>query len=221
MNDLANFLPKLYEEYSVLSIDNIEVFSYESLYFDTPNFDLYKFHHRGKLNRFKFRIRKYVESNLMFFEVKFKNNKGRTKKSRFVKVENEFNLTNQTNEFLQSHSSFENAKLEEKIWINYRRITLVNKNIAERVTLDLNLTFINGDKNITLNNIIVAEVKQEKSSSSSFVNLMHRHHIREGAISKYCLGICHIYKHLIFNNFKPFLLRIKKFKENKIIYATT
>ena len=82
----------------------------------------------------------------MFFEVKFKNNKGRTKKSRFVKVENEFNLTNQTNEFLQSHSSFENAKLEEKIWINYRRITLVNKNIAERVTLDLNLTFINGDK---------------------------------------------------------------------------
>lgn len=219
-NLLEQYLPQLTENYSILDIDGKEIFAYESLYYDTPNFDLYKFHHRGKLNRYKFRIRKYVESNLMFFEVKFKNNRGRTKKSRFVNTSNEFALNAETNDFLKQHSNFENSKLEEKIWVNYHRITLVNKFITERVTLDLNLTFINGEKKISLNNIVVAEVKQSKSSTSPFIALMHQHHIREGAISKYCLGICHLYEHVISNNFKPFLLRIKKFKENQFSYVT-
>jgi len=91
IHELPGFLEKLRPYYAVLDINEQEIFSYESLYFDTPNFDLYRFHHRGKLNRFKFRIRKYVESNLLFFEVKFKNNKGRTYKSRIIK-ENKISL---------------------------------------------------------------------------------------------------------------------------------
>lgn len=221
IQELPYFLEKLKAHYSVLEINQQEIFSYESLYFDTPNFDLYRFHHRGKLNRFKFRIRKYVESNLLFFEVKFKNNKGRTNKSRIVKENQLFDLESSTNDFLKLKSPFDNSKLEEKIWVNYSRITLVNKSINERVTLDLNLTFINPDKKITLENIIVAEVKQDKASQSPFCQLMHQHHIREGAISKYCLGICHLYEHMIQNNFKPFLIKLQKFKQQSLPYVAS
>ena len=39
---------------------------------------------------------------------------------------------------------------------------------------------------------------------------MKQHHIREGSISKYCLGIILLYPHLKKNRFKPFLLKLKK-----------
>jgi len=111
--------------------------------------------------------------------------------------------------------------LEEKIWVNYSRITLVNKSINERVTLDINLTFINPEKKITLENIVVAEVKQDKAFQSPFCDLMHKNHIREGAISKYCLGICHLYEHMIQNNFKPFLIKLQKFKQQSSPYVAS
>ena len=80
IEDLASLLDELKKDYAVLDVNDTKISQYETLYFDTPQFDLYHYHQRGKFNRFKFRIRKYVESNLLFFEVKFKNNKGRTKK---------------------------------------------------------------------------------------------------------------------------------------------
>ncbi|MBA3971684.1 MAG: VTC domain-containing protein, partial [Bacteroidetes bacterium] len=81
-DQLADFLEEMKGDYSVLDVIGKRISRYESLYFDTTGFDLYHSHHRGKPSRFKIRFRKYVESELHFFEVKFKNNKGRTIKDR-------------------------------------------------------------------------------------------------------------------------------------------
>ncbi|MES2587390.1 MAG: polyphosphate polymerase domain-containing protein [Bacteroidota bacterium] len=218
---LSELLSELKKDYAVLHVNDKMISQYESLYFDTPKFDLYHFHQRGKFNRFKFRIRKYVESNISFFEVKFKNNKGRTKKSRVLNDNFELKDNQVINDFLHQNSKYDIEQLEEKVWINYSRITLVNKEIAERVTIDVNLHFIFDNIDKTLKEFVVAEVKQNKSSHSPFVNLMHKHHIREGSISKYCLGIMNIYPDLRSNNFKPFQINLKKIIKNNDDLQTT
>ncbi|MBK7667230.1 MAG: VTC domain-containing protein [Sphingobacteriaceae bacterium] len=51
------------------------------------------------------------------------------------------------------------------IWINYKRITLVNNANAERVTIDTELEFINKDFKKKMDNLVIAEVKQEKEQA--------------------------------------------------------
>ncbi len=201
--ELPAFLACLNDQYSVLDVNGNRISRYESLYFDSPDFELYNLHHRGKTNRYKFRVRKYVESDLSFFEIKFKNNKGRTKKTR-IKADTI------DPHFLESSSNWKIADLEEKIWVNYSRITLVNLQLAERVTIDLNLEFIHEGKRVSLENYVIVEVKQGKNSQSPFTQLMHENHVREGSVSKYCLGIMHLYPNVRSNNFKHFKNKLKK-----------
>lgn len=208
--ELLSILSELIIDYKVLEINNSRISKYESLYFDTPNFDLYHKHQTGKLNRYKIRFRRYVESNLNFFEVKFKNNKGRTIKNR-VKQEEVFRtIRNQAKELLNDKTNLLSENLEPKIWVNYSRITLVNKNSPERVTIDLNLHFVKDEQIKYIQNLIIAEVKQDKTSSSPFMKLMKKHHIRQGSISKYCFGIITFFEKIKHNNFKPKLIPIKK-----------
>ncbi len=70
INQFCEILEEIKENYLVLEIDGKRMFDYESIYFDTDNYDLYKFHHNGKLNRLKVRYRKYLDSGLCYFEVK-------------------------------------------------------------------------------------------------------------------------------------------------------
>src|SRR5439155_26804059 len=91
--------------------------------------------------------------------------------------------------FLNKMQPIRPEKLNPVIWINYNRHTLVNRNGAERLTLDLNLQFIRGEQELQLNGLVIAEVKQDGKKASPFLALMKKKHIREGSISKYCMGI--------------------------------
>ncbi len=54
--------------------------------FDTPEFELFRWHHAGGRNRYKVRARQYVESRYTFLEVKHKTNKQHTVKSRLSRA---------------------------------------------------------------------------------------------------------------------------------------
>ena len=69
-SELPFFLEQLKTDYRVLDVEGFRMSRYESLYFDTENFDLFHHHQRGKANRHKIRYRRYVESDLNFFEIK-------------------------------------------------------------------------------------------------------------------------------------------------------
>jgi hypothetical protein len=207
---LPEFINALTPHYRILSVNGNRISKYESLYFDTPNFELFQKHHQGKLNRFKIRFRKYVESDLNFFEVKFKNNKGRTIKDRVKQKYIGDTINDKAELLLNEKTPILKNNLEPKIWVNYSRITLVNKHSPERVTLDLGLHFKNQEQIKHIENIVIAEVKQDKSLASPFIRLMRQYHIREGSISKYCFGIISIFDKIKHNNFKPKLLQLKK-----------
>jgi hypothetical protein len=209
-DDLPAFLEEIKEDYRVLDVNGHRISRYESLYFDTKDFDLYLCHHRGKPGRYKVRCRKYVESELHFFEVKYKNNKGRTIKDRVKQKSIDGLIVDSAEELLKEKTPLMANNLEAKLWVNYSRITLVNRNSPERVTIDLDLTFKNNDTNKTIHNLVIAEVKQDKALVSSFIRLMKRYHVREGSMSKYCYGVVSLFEKVKYNNFKPKLILLKK-----------
>lgn len=209
-SELAEVLLSAKSDYRILNIEGHRISKYKTLYYDTNDFDLYNKHHSGKLNRYKIRHRTYVESELGFLEVKFKNNKGRTIKTRIK--ENEVPLLTDTHAhaFLNKMLPFNPLTLVPKIWIHYNRITLVNKISAERLTIDLNLEFEKDGNSQILHQLVIAEVKQDSKTPSPFVSIMKRKHIREGSISKYCMAIANSYSEVKKNNFKYKLLNINK-----------
>lgn len=206
---LADILNEIKEDYKVLVIEGKKLSRYETLYYDTDQLFLYYRHHSGELNRYKIRHRTYVESNVGFLEVKFKNNKGRTIKERIKKRDVPYQWENESSNFLQSKLPFDPKSLIPVLWVNYSRLTLVNKLSAERLTIDLQLEFKKQEKTIKFNNLVIAEVKQEKKKASPFIKLMKKYHIREGSISKYCMGIATSYENVKKNNFKPKLTAIQ------------
>ena len=105
---------------------------------------------------------------------------------------------------------FDPLNLRPKIWINYSRITLVNKVSAERLTLDLNLEFEREGKKQILDKLVIAEVKQDSKVASPFISIMRAKHIRQGSISKYCFGVASSFSEVKKNNFKQKLLNVNK-----------
>lgn len=211
MNLLPSILADAKQYYYLLETNNERLCSYQTLYYDTENLALYHLHQVGKENRYKVRSRNYVGSNLQFFEVKFKNNRGRTIKKR-IKTDgiNEPHLEDESSEFLSKISNLEPDNLQGIMWVNYTRLTLVNKNSPERLTIDLELTFKNDTKEIKYAQIAIAEIKQEKIGASPILDIFKKHHLKEGSISKYCFGIISLFEGIKQNNFKKHLRRISK-----------
>ena len=210
-----NFLPaileKMKENYFVLDIKGLRYNHYETLYFDTKDFDLYLRHHNGRVNRYKFRARKYVESDLHFFEIKFKNSKGRTIKDRIKRPDISKVISDTSLELVKNISNINPDSLVAKLWVNYRRMTFVNKHSEERLTLDTKLTFVDDLQTIPISGLVIAEVKQGSSiDKSPFISLMRQNRILEKSISKYCLGVISLNKTIKRNNFKPTLLYLQK-----------
>lgn len=209
-NDLLSFLPDLADTYRALEVEGTRESRYETLYYDTPDFWHYLQHQNGRRHRYKVRKRSYVESSVAFLEVKEKSNKGRTFKSR-IKIEEVLPLMDgRSQEFVEKKAD-EVQRLEPKIWNSYTRTTLVDTVAGERVTLDTDLSFYFDNKRVDMQNLVIAEVKQDgENRHSRFVQHMKSRILRPDGISKYCLGIALLYPELKSNNFKEKILRIQK-----------
>ena len=63
---LLEILSLISSDYNILDIDDKRLMKYSTLYFDTNDKMLYNYHHNKKGNRYKIRMRKYVDSNICF-----------------------------------------------------------------------------------------------------------------------------------------------------------
>jgi hypothetical protein len=210
ISELPEILEFVKPYYSALCIKDKRIMQYKSLYFDTADFNLYKIHHNGKLNRYKVRIREYSDTNTVFFETKFKNNKGRTLKKRFVK-HNKFKLEEKESEFVREMTNIDPASLKAGIYVYYKRATLVNSKSGERVTIDIDLTFKNEIKEEKFPNVAIIEVKSSKGNKNSpLLEVLKKKKIEQFGMSKYCLGVSSLIDDVKRNNFKEKLLTLNK-----------
>lgn len=206
---LIRLLELARNQYWVQEIDGRRNMPYYTLYYDTERCDMYLEHLRGRKTRQKIRIRAYEHSGVSFLEVKNKNNKGRTAKKR---VECTVSEKDGHTDFIASHLHYAPDRLVNRIENRFTRITLVNRNMTERLTIDTNLRFHNftTDKVCTLDGLVIIELKRDGLTASPILELLRQLRIQPSGFSKYCMGMALTDGDLKKNRFKPRLRMVNK-----------
>jgi hypothetical protein len=202
-------------DFRIQSVEGLRIGNYSTQYYDTDRLEMYLLHHNGKRPRQKVRARAYLDSGISFLEIKRKNNKGRTDKIRvqlpFDSVEN-LKLDQSVHGFLSKFTPYSESDLLPVLSSRFKRITLVNNNKSERITLDLNLHFHNyrNGNSSTLDNMMVIELKQDGKGHSKLKEFLFERRVPPAGISKYCFGTIFTDQNVKYNQFKSKLRYINK-----------
>jgi hypothetical protein len=187
---------------------------YQTVYFDTEDNQMYLHHHNGFRDRYKVRRRKYETSEHGFFEIKKKTNRQRTIKKRIETSFHEGALSNAESGFLRENSPCCNLNSSALQFNRFKRITLVNKEKNERCTIDLQLEIKNNRNKVSLDKLVILELKRENTlCASPLVSILKELRIRQKGLSKYCTGRALLEPGLKKNKFKPHVLYL----QNKIV----
>jgi hypothetical protein len=210
---LPELLSRAVNYYYMVEIKGEREQLYETTYFDTSDYDMYHLHHNGKLNRLKVRIRKYIYSKQGFLEIKQKNNKGETIKKRIEYLQENISSKDETGQFVERFTPYNSDLLTPTLDNRFIRLTLVNKDYTERITLDYNLDFFDRKHNMETKTtgLCIAEIKKERENRSSpFVNYLKDMRINSMGFSKYCMGMALLNPDVKNNRFKERIRSITK-----------
>lgn len=213
LDKLLLLLQMASDRYSIQEIEGRQVMPYTTLYFDTPVCEMFAEHQRGKKARQKIRIRRYESSGLSFLEVKRKNSKGRTDKKRMQVGERVPDLNReQYRTFLIQKSRYGTCPLLPQLSNKFRRITLVNDAMTERLTIDISLSFHNEQTGINVNmgSLVIIEVKRDGLTYSPILEMLKELRIHQSGFSKYCIGMALTNPKLKANRFKQRIRYVSK-----------
>ena len=198
-------------DYYVQEIDGDRNPLYDTTYFDTTAFDMYRQHQYGHANRQKIRFRTYVSSHLQFMEVKTKNNRGRTKKKRMEVSDMDLSDAAKR-QFLAATLRYDAATLLPHMHNYFHRITLVNKGKTERLTIDSSLEFNNKvtHQSKDMGPLVIIELKRDGLVYSPVLEMLRLLHIHPHGFSKYCMGVALTNSQLPVHRFKEKLRDVER-----------
>ncbi len=205
---LAQLLSMAQGRYLAQYHEGANVASYMTTYWDTEAHLFYMNHHNGRSPRQKVRVRTYLGSQLTFLEVKTKNNHGRTAKKR-IRVPGQDCLEG-GEDFLTGLSGLMLADIHPAITNHFHRITLVNNEKTERLTIDYDIDFHNletGGRTGT-GELVVIELKRDGNAHSPVTDMLRQLRVKPLGFSKYCIGSVMTNSGLKRNAFKPKLVEI-------------
>lgn len=208
---LYKLLRMVQSDYYVQEIDGSRTATYQTTYFDTPNYAMFYEHLHGHANRQKLRFRSYVNSNLLFMEVKTKNNHGRTKKKRIAVDDLNLQDVAKTG-FLDTHLRYATEPLIPAVRNNFERITLVNHAKTERLTIDLGVHFhgMQTGQDYDMGPLVIIELKRDGLVPSPVLTMLRELRIHPHGFSKYCFGLALTMPGLRINSLKPKMMDVRK-----------
>lgn len=212
---LQALLRMVHEDYWIQEIEGERNMAYNTTYFDTPDFSMFRIHQSGHTGRQKLRFRTYVSSHLQFMEVKTKNNHGRTRKKR-ISV-SDMDLKDQEKiDFLSRTLRYKAEELSPSLQNSFDRITLVNKGKTERLTIDTNLQFFNPrtENKVSMGPLVIIELKRDGLYHSPVLDMLRKLRIKPHGFSKYCMGSVFTNQSLQINRFKPRIRDVKRIIDN-------
>ncbi len=200
---VCSLLTELQEDYFVLEIESKRFGQYHSVYYDTPDLRMFNTHIAKHYPRYKVRERTYSQNGLQFLEVKNKKPNGRTSKKRISLCSPE-DCHTPADSMVEAHTPYRMGDLAPQLYNYFDRITLVNKALTERLTLDFNLQFgsLKGEKTPVFERAVVVELKQDKRAESVVASRLRKENIRQCGMSKYCIGTLLLNHHLSFKSYK-------------------
>ncbi len=205
--------------YMVFESEGRRLHAYDSIYFDTSDLRMFTEHRRGKLVRQKIRTRVYCESSLCFLEVKKKNNHSRTRKKRMELPQDDFqDFRNDSNAclWLSSHSDYTSDEISPAVETYFNRITLVNKGLTERLTIDTSVAFRNlrTGESADMGSAVIIELKQDGRTHSEMKDILLSRRVKPFRISKYCIGTVLTDSGVTAGRFKEKIRYIDKLNKN-------
>lgn len=213
---LVDILARVGDHYRVLAATPARINRYRTLYFDTEDLLFYHQHHNDFHPRYKVRCREYVDSGIYFMEVKCKTNRRRTVKQRMPTERLVQRLTGEARDFVQAYCPADVNTLMPCLLNEFGRITLVSKELPERLTIDVNYRHMWHNRAGGLPGLVIAEVKQPKfTQNSAFVHALRDHGIRKMGFSKYCAGIMDLYPHVRYNRFKRRFIMLERLSRQR------
>jgi hypothetical protein len=208
---LPELLSHLSRDYRVLHAGQQRSALYLTQYLDTPDFELFHDHRRGKRLRFKVRVRHYPDRTLSYLEVKGKYASGSTRKWRRSLDYLCDELSPDDLRFVSEQAPINGSSLLPSLENQFRRITLVGIELPERITLDMDLQFTNDGSRHAIAGALVVEVKQARFfRRSPILQALARCRALSGSMSKYCIGTMLLRPELRHNRLRPTLARIAR-----------
>ena len=194
---------RIADSFRVLDIDGRRVFGYESVYFDTPALDLFRAHRQGRRHRYKARVRTYLDTGSCMFEVKLKGRRGETVKHRTpYDVDDRHRLNEEASQFLAGLLREEYGEampdLRPSVTTSYSRLTLVDLEGGARLTCDVDLVCSRGQERARGSDMILVESKCSGSGSIAD-SALRQMGVRSISISKYCIAVALLHRHLAAN----------------------
>lgn len=203
------------EGYLVQQIGSRFAQQYDTLYFDTSEREMYLAHHNRQLTRQKIRTRTYVDNNQSFLEIKDKTNRGRTRKQRCaIALDscNDFRAETGAMALFDTLSRYAIDSLKPALSTKFERITLVNRALTERLTIDfaLHYTDVRSGRQASVPDMTIVELKQDGYLDSTMKRILQEMRIPPLKVSKYCLGTALTVEGIKYNRFKEKLRDIEK-----------
>jgi hypothetical protein len=202
----ADMAQRFADECSVLEIDGLRSFVYETTYYDTPDRRLYLDTARRRPFRFKVRVRRYADSDLSMLEVKTKNGRGRTVKYRTEVDHLQLAmLTTSMRAYVDECIDTDlTTMLLPVLQTSFRRTTLLSNSGDVRCTIDHGLRGTDPDGNAAVPDIIVLETKSE-NHASGIDHWLWSQGIRPARISKYATAMASLNPSLPANHWNRIL----------------
>ena len=179
----------------ILTVNEKRSMGYQSVYFDTPDLDLYKDAAYKRRPRFKARTRFYRSTGIAMLEVKTKDGRGKTVKIRTpYNAETLYELTESGKTFIEeaTKSLGSSENLRPTLTSQYQRTTIVDHDTSTRMTCDEYLLCTDWENQSVAFPYCILETKSSVQPSPFDVWLWE-HGFRPQRISKYCtmLAILH------------------------------
>lgn len=223
LDQLDKILSALQDRFYVLTIKDVNMFTYDSIYMDTKDYLFYKQHEQGEENRIKVRTRHYVDAgDLAYFEFKQKEGKFIRKFRYPCGVEGHGVMNKDAKRFYTSlcqsmDLAYGKEEITPSIETRCKRITLCSKQNDERLTIDLDIELRDmrdpSALPVKLSNIAIVESKSSGLDGYSH-KLMKKLKIKAASgCSKYCLGVYYFGRMKSHDQFKHTIKFIDKHHE--------
>ena len=216
--NLARLLELAQGKYYAQFNNESRVANYMTTYWDTDNHRFFLEHHNGRAPRQKVRVRTYMDSDLTFLEVKTKNNHGRTKKKRVEVPSQDIDVQGTNGEFVEGLVHQGLNEMHPTVRNQFHRITLVNYEKTERLTIDYDVQFHNMETGTDANvgPLVIIELKRDGNVYSPVLDILRVLRIKPSGFSKYCIGSVMTNKKLKQNIFKEKMIVLSKLAKTKI-----
>lgn len=185
----------------VLDTNGLQIFPYDSVYFDTPGLDSYHLAAYGRRRRYKIRTRSYLDSGVSFLEVKTEGSRSATVKERIpYDVADRSTITDEgaayIAETLLGTGQRPPVNLAPVLETVYGRITLYLPASNSRATIDVNVAWsLPGANPLIMTDQFVVETKSG-SAPGQLDKHLWRNGIRPSRISKFATGMATLMPHL-------------------------